>query len=115
MPLKWYSSMKIFFGKIQTSFDVQNWLLMSEIGTFRSLDLECTKKLLSQESAIIDSIKLYSVIHNSIAPSKELWGKMTLGEVGMSLPWWCHALVFPPFLKFHNFFVMEKWPVAEEF
>ena len=28
----------------------------------------------------------YSVIHNSIPPSKELCSKMTLGEVGVSLP-----------------------------
>ena len=28
----------------------------------------------------------YSVIHNSIAPSKELCSKMALGEVGVSLP-----------------------------
>ena len=28
----------------------------------------------------------YSVIHNSIAPSKGLCSKMALGEVGMSLP-----------------------------
>ena len=39
---------------------------------------------------------LYSVIHNSIAPSKELCGKMALGEVEESLPWWCHALVLQP-------------------
>ena len=28
----------------------------------------------------------YSVIHNSIAPSKELYSKMALGEVSQSLP-----------------------------
>ena len=38
----------------------------------------------------------YSVIHNSIAPSKELCSKMAQGEVGVSLPWWCHALVLLP-------------------
>ena len=38
----------------------------------------------------------YSVIHISIAPRKELCSKMALGEVGVSLPWWCHALVLPP-------------------
>ena len=31
-------------------------------------------------------IASYSVIHNSIAPSKELRSKMALEEVGMSLP-----------------------------
>ena len=29
---------------------------------------------------------MYRVIHNSIAPSKELCSKMALGEVGVSLP-----------------------------
>ena len=29
---------------------------------------------------------LYSVSHNFIAPSKELYSKMDLGEVGVSLP-----------------------------
>ena len=29
---------------------------------------------------------IYSVIHNSIAPSKELCSKMALEEVGVSLP-----------------------------
>ena len=38
----------------------------------------------------------YSVIHNSIAPSKELCSKMALGEVGVSFPWWCHTLVLQP-------------------
>ena len=37
----------------------------------------------------------YSVIHISTHPSKELCSKMALGEVGVSLPWWCHALVLP--------------------
>ena len=27
--------------------------------------------------------------------SKELCSKMALGEVGVWLPWWCHALVLP--------------------
>ena len=27
--------MKIFFGKIQTIFDIENWLWKSEIGTFQ--------------------------------------------------------------------------------
>ena len=63
----------------------------------------------------------YSVIHNSIAPNKELCSKIVLGEVGVWLPWWCHALVLPPpgnwglFFKSHNFFIMEKWPVFSAF
>ena len=33
-----------------------------------------------------DLLISYSVIHNFIAPSKELCSKMALGEVGVSLP-----------------------------
>ena len=33
------------------------------------------------------SHKTYSVIHNSIAPSKEICSKVALGEVAVSLPW----------------------------
>ena len=35
---------------------------------------------------LINFCPVYSVIHNSIAPSKELCSKMALGEVGVSLP-----------------------------
>ena len=42
MPLKWYFSMKKFFGKIRIIFDIENWLWKSEIVTFRSHDLELT-------------------------------------------------------------------------
>ena len=38
----------------------------------------------------------YSVCHIITYPSKELCSKMALGEVGVSLPWWCHALVLSP-------------------
>ena len=46
---------------------------------------------------------------------------MALGEVGLSLPWWCQALVLlaPGYCRLifesHNFFIMEKWQVSEEF
>ena len=40
-------------------------------------------------------ILTYSAIHISIHPSIELCSKMAPGEVGVSLPWWCHALVLP--------------------
>ena len=32
--LNWYSSMKIFFRKIWTFFDIKNWLWKSDLGTF---------------------------------------------------------------------------------
>ena len=37
--------------------------------------------------------KWYSVSHIITYPSKELCSKIALGEGGVSLPWWCHALV----------------------
>ena len=40
MPLNWYFSMKKKLRKIQIIFDIENWLWKSEIGIFRSLDLE---------------------------------------------------------------------------
>ena len=65
-------------------------------------------------------LETYSVCLNFIYPSKELCSKISL-EVGVSLPWWCHALVLLApgywrlFFTSHNFFIMEKWPVSEEF
>ena len=53
--------MKIFFGKVQITFDIENWLRKSEIGTFGYLGLECTfiyPKLLRWKSAIYHSITL---------------------------------------------------------
>ena len=32
--LNWYSSMKFFFRKIRTFFDIENWLWKSDLGTF---------------------------------------------------------------------------------
>ena len=40
VPLNWYSSMKKKLRKIRIIFDLENWLWKSEIGNFRSLDLE---------------------------------------------------------------------------
>ena len=59
-------------SRVQSSFVFETLISPSKIifGPYRS------KTLLLK----------YSVIHNSIAPSKELCSKMTLGEVGVSLP-----------------------------
>ena len=51
----------------------------------------------------------YSVSHIITYPSKELCSKKALGEVAVSLPWWCQALVLSPpgysglFLNLINF------------
>ena len=53
--------MKKKIGKIRIIFDIENWLWKSEIGTFRSLDLERTliyQKTFKMNSAIYNSIKL---------------------------------------------------------
>ena len=53
-----------------------------------------TRNVLSSTSIVYRIWKIsYSVSHNFIYPSKKLCSKMDLGEVGVSLPWWCHALV----------------------
>ena len=36
---------------------------------------------------------IYSVIHISMHHSKRFCSKMAPGEIGVSLPWWCHTLV----------------------
>ena len=47
-----------------------------------------------------------------------VWCKTALGEVGVSLPWWCAALVllapgyWSLFLNLKNLFIMEKWPLV---
>ena len=45
-------------GKIRIIFDIENWLWKSEIGIFRSLDLERMMKFLLWKSVIFHSIKL---------------------------------------------------------
>ena len=59
--VNWYSSMKKKLRKIRIIFGIENWLWKSEIGNFRSLDLE--RVLIYQnfflwKSAIFHSIKL---------------------------------------------------------
>merc|ERR1712051_613304 len=40
---------------------------------------------------------------------------MAPGEVGMSLPCPSASRLLRPFFKSHNFFIMENWPLSEEF
>ena len=67
----------------------------------------------------IQSSKMVSYGDVMFGPFGSVWCKMILGKVGVSLPWWCHALVLAPgywrlFFKSHNFFIMEKWLVKLE-
>ena len=41
----------------------------------------------------IQSSKMVSYGDVMFGPFGSVWCKMILGEVGVSLPWWCHALV----------------------
>ena len=36
-----------------------------------------------------------TVVCKKVHPTGSVWCKMALGEVGVSLPWWCHAFVLP--------------------
>ena len=62
----------------------------------------------------IQSSKMVSYGDVMFGPFGSVWCKMILGKVGVSLPWWCHALVLLAagywrlFFKSHNFFIMEK-------
>ena len=61
MPLNWYSSMKKKIRKIRTIFDIENWLWKSEIGIFRTFNLEQTliyPIFFFWKSAIFHPIKL---------------------------------------------------------
>ena len=54
---------------------------------FLEIDFDVSASiLLGEENSGQTNKYSYSVIHNSIAPIKELCSKMTLGEVGVSLP-----------------------------
>ena len=44
----------------------------------------------------IQSSKMVSYGDVMFGPFGSVWCKMILGKVGVSLPWWCHALVIPP-------------------
>ena len=57
-----------------------------------------------------------AVVCKKVHKIRSVWCKIALGEVGVSLPWWCHALVLLApsywrlFLNSKNVFIMEKWP-----
>ena len=56
----------------------------------------------------------YSRVQKSIE-NCSVWSKMALEELGLSLPCPSGSRLLKAFFKSHNFFVMEKWPVSEEF
>ena len=60
----------------------------------------------------------FTVVCKIVHKFASVWCKTALGEVGMSLPWWCAALVLLApgywsfFLNLKNLFIMEKWPLV---
>jgi hypothetical protein len=61
---------------------------------------------------------VYTVVCKIVHKFSYVWCKTALGEVGVSLPWWCAALVllapgyWSLFLNLKNLFIMEKLPLV---
>ena len=72
----------------------------------------------STQSFVLSTVrsKLYTVVCKIVHKIASVWCKTALGEVGVSLSWWCAALVlltpgyWSLFLNLKNLFIMEKWP-----
>ena len=60
-------------------------------------------------------VNLLTVVCIKVHKIASIWCKTALGEVGMSLPWWCAAFVllspgyWSLFLNLKKMFIMEKW------
>ena len=60
----------------------------------------------------------YTLPLQMFSPCWYVWCKMALADVGVSLPWWCHALVFlaPGYWRlFLNLIIFSSCPVSEKF
>ena len=63
-------------------------------------------------------IAFFTVVCKIVHIFASVWCKTALGEVGVSLPWWCTDLVLVApgywslFLNLKNLFIMEKWPLV---
>ena len=79
----------------KTYLSIKNVFTNSLLGQQRTLQSTYTIEN-KQKSVYKNACWMYSVIHISIPPIKELCSKMAPGEVGVSIPWWCHTLVLPP-------------------
>ena len=101
MPLNWYSTMKKKIGKIWTIFDIENWLWKLEIGTFRSLYLECMlifQKTIKMKKCCL-SINEATISFGSCQKILKLY--LILRYLCM-----CDALFFG---KVCNLYVMNAW------
>ena len=86
------------FFDCKNSFYVKTFMLLKQW----KIRLMNTKRIPQDSAWNFDSdiiwvglINAYSVCHIITYPSRELCSKMALGEVGLSLPWWCDTLVLP--------------------
>ena len=70
---------------LRCNFNIHNLMLHCENFTQKCLFIKISTLNLCSTYLHIYYLSTYSVIHNSIAPSKELCSKMALGEVGVSL------------------------------
>ena len=69
--LNWYSSMKMFFRKIWTFFDVENWLWMSRFHDFRcNCAISDIKKTFLTYDFFLKKMKLVSSVWVSTSLSK---------------------------------------------
>ena len=65
-----------------------------------------------------DSMREGTVVCKIVHKIASVWCKTASGEVGVSLPWWCAALVllapgyWSLFLNLKNWFIMEKWSLV---
>ena len=72
----------------------------------------------SNEISILLTFWLPTVVCKIVHKIASVWCKIALGEVGVSLPWWCHppVLLAPGywsiFLNLKNWFIMERWPLV---
>ena len=71
------------------------YLILKKKSTGRSIQIRVIANLgfLGCKNYFSEIANCYSVSHIITYPSKELCSKMALGEVGVSIPWWCHPLV----------------------
>ena len=84
----------VWLPKIQSFYGWLLALIKQICNATRKSYFFCKKIYLGLNKIEVNCLCVYSVFHKSIAPSsKELCSKMALREVGVSPPWWCHALV----------------------
>ena len=88
---KWTNTVRNLGGIFQSSSFLCRWQIRLD-----RLKLITFLKNLKDSSTIWFLSQWYSVSHIITYPSKELCSKMALGEVGVSLSWWSHALVLSP-------------------